>query len=184
MYSSLCHSYSLFLLSFFELSQYCPHGSWRHRNIWKNRAPSIAICLQRRGKDSGMIPWWGFWVQEFSNKDKQNKGLHGSTYPFLSHRGGMDGKFQPQVLFCIWGFALVDTVQYCFLKAFCKNRPGDVLVWRCTPLVFHCLASGRFVRAVWRILWRCTLELFAAVILSLSHSQAAVLRKRPCGNCW
>lgn len=128
-----------------------------------------------------MIPWWGFWVQEFSNKDKQNKGLHGSTYPFLSHRGGMDGKFQPQVLFCIWGSALADTVQYCFLKAFCKNRPGDVLAGRCTPLVFRCLASGRFVRAVWRILWRCTLELFAAVILShvqsSSCAQKAPLRQ-------
>lgn len=28
--------YSLFLPPLRELAQYCPHSSWRHRNIWKS----------------------------------------------------------------------------------------------------------------------------------------------------
>lgn len=57
------------------------------------------------------------------------------------------------------------------------NQPGVVPAGRCMLLVFCRLASGRFVRTVWRILWRCTLELFAAVILS--HVQSSSCTQKP-----
>lgn len=145
----------------------------------KKRAPSVRVCLRRRRKDSGMNPWWGFWVQESSNKDKQNKASMVWLSTFISQRrmGSSSHK-------CCFAFEVLPSQTWLSIVFWKRlwNRPGDVLAGRCTPLVFRCLASGRFVRAVWCILWRCTLELFVAVILNHVQSSSCA-QKPPLGSC-